>query len=117
METRPSWVKIPQASTTLFDFKWTPTSNFIKFDFLNKHGQKAIVNHFEFHSSITQKDTLYQNIAKHCEVSHKCTFDILPVTFVIDYTSKYNFENAFENFQIYFNVIERNKGSGIDAIN
>ena len=117
METRSSWVKIPHSSTTLFDFKWTPTSNFIKFDFLNKHGQKTIVNHFEFHSSITQKDTLYQNMAKHCEVIHKCTFDFLPVTFVIDYTSKYNFENAFEQFQIYFNVIERNKESGINAIN
>lgn len=83
-------------STTLFDFKWTPSSNFIKFDFLNKHGQKTIVNHFEFHNCITQKDTLYFNLAKFCDTSHKDTFDILPVTFVIDFTSKYTFENAFE---------------------
>lgn len=54
--TRASWVQVPAVSTSLFEFKWTPTSNHIKYDFLGKHGTKSIVNHFEYHNSLTQKD-------------------------------------------------------------
>lgn len=56
MDTRQNWVKIDSTRTTLFDFKWSPSSNSIRFDFLGKHGEKNIVNHFEFHGTITQKD-------------------------------------------------------------
>jgi hypothetical protein len=49
MLTRPSWVLMQPDKTSLFDFKWTPNSGHIKFDLLNKHGQKAAANHFEFH--------------------------------------------------------------------
>jgi len=98
MATRPSWVKAPHFTSSLFDFKWSPTSNYIKFDFLGKHGQRTIVNHFEFHRHLTQKDSLLNSISKFCETNHRDTFDYLPVTFVVDYTNKYNFENAFEQF-------------------
>jgi hypothetical protein len=98
MATRQSWVKAPHISTSLFDFKWSPTSNYIKFDLLGKHGQRTLVNHFEFHKHLTQKDSLLNSISKFCETNHRDTFDYLPVTFVVDYTNKYNFENAFEQF-------------------
>ena len=49
LSTRASWIQIPTVSTSLFDFKWTPYSGHIKFDFLVKHGTKSLVNHFEFH--------------------------------------------------------------------
>jgi hypothetical protein len=49
MDTRPSWQKIKTIGTSLFDFKWTPYSSNIKFDFLGKHGEKNLVNHFEHH--------------------------------------------------------------------
>jgi hypothetical protein len=56
LDTRPSWSKLPGICTSLFDFKWTPYSSHIKFDFLGKHGEKNLVNHFEFHQCLTQKD-------------------------------------------------------------
>jgi hypothetical protein len=46
------WQKIPP-NITLFDFKWSPVSSFIKFEFLGKHGEKNLVNHFEHHGCIT----------------------------------------------------------------
>ena len=44
MDSRPCWQKI-SSSITLFDFKWTPYSSQIKFEFLGKHGEKNLVNH------------------------------------------------------------------------
>lgn len=52
MNCRPSWQKIP-SNVTLFDFKWTPYSNHVKFEFLGKHGERNLVNHFEHHHCIT----------------------------------------------------------------
>lgn len=49
MDTRLSWQKIPAIGTSLFDFKWTPYSAQIKYEFLGKHGEKNLVNHFENH--------------------------------------------------------------------
>jgi len=53
METRPQWTKIDSVRTSLFDFKWSPFSGPIRFDFLGKHGEKNLVNHFEYHGVIT----------------------------------------------------------------
>jgi len=53
METRPYWNKIDSIKTSLFDFKWSPFSGPIRFDFLGKHGEKNLVNHFEFHGALT----------------------------------------------------------------
>jgi hypothetical protein len=61
MNSRPWWQKIP-SSITLFDFKWTPYSQQIKFDFLGKHGERNIVNHFENHHCITQKVHVFKSI-------------------------------------------------------
>lgn len=56
-------------------------------------------------------------MAKFCDNNRINVFDILPITFVIDYANKYNFESAFDKFQVFFNIIERNKTNGIQAIN
>jgi|LauGreDrversion4_2_1035121.scaffolds.fasta_scaffold284338_1 hypothetical protein len=53
MDSRPSWSLITNSNTTMFDFKWTPYSSNIKFEFLNGRGQKSMVNHFEHHHCIT----------------------------------------------------------------
>jgi hypothetical protein len=56
IENRPAWTKIDCTKSSLFDFKWTPYSSHVKFEFLGKHGEKNLVNHFEYHRSITEKD-------------------------------------------------------------
>lgn len=84
---RPWWQKIPH-TITLFDFKWTPHSSQIKFDFLGKHGEKNLVNHFEHHGCMTQKDQLALNMIKTGEAMQKNVFESLPLTFVIDNTER-----------------------------
>jgi hypothetical protein len=117
MDTRPSWQKIPAISTSLFDFKWTPYSSHIKYDLLGKHGAMNLVNHFEYHHCITQKDSVFNNIQKTCEQSHKDVFDHLPLTFVLDNTDKSQFESHLDKFTAFFNTIEKHKAQGITAVN
>ena len=42
------WEEIP-STNTLFNFKWSPFSKGLRFDYLSVHGVKKIVNHFECH--------------------------------------------------------------------
>lgn len=69
MDSRPSWAQI-KSSQTLYNFKWAPVSRQIKFDFLGKHGQKHLVNHFENHALLTTKDHLIESMSKMCENLH-----------------------------------------------
>lgn len=41
----------------------------------------------------------------------KNVFEYLPITFVIDNSDKMLFDSAFSFFNLYFNVIEKNKQS------
>jgi hypothetical protein len=117
MDTRgPSWQKIP-VSITLFDFKWTPYSQCIKFEFLGKHGEKNLVNHFEHHHCITQKDQVYFSMQKAAESMYKDAFDVLPITFVIDNQDRTKVDTEFNRFQLYFNTIEKHKHAGLPAVN
>lgn len=71
------------------------------------------MNHFEFHSCLTQKDQLYLNMQKLCEINHRDVSDVLPITFVIDFTNKCLMEGAFDKFSVCFNTLEKNKQSSI----
>ena len=107
MDTRPSWACI-KSSQTLYHFKWAPVSRQIKFDFLCKHGQKNLVNHFENHALISTKDQLFHNMTKLTENMHTDVFDFMPITFVIDLgTSMCSSE--YDKFNYFFNMIEKTK--------
>lgn len=107
METRPSWTQI-KSSQTLYQFKWAPISRQIKFDFLCKHGQRNLVNHFENHALISTKDQIFFNMMKFCENLHQDVFKTLPLTFVID-LSTFVCQQEFDKFVHYFNMIEKQK--------
>lgn len=117
MDTRASWTKIDSIKSSLFNFKWSPVSSQIRFDFLGKHGEKNLVNHFEFHGCLTQKDQLYLHLQKACDNSNRDVFDLMPTTFVLDYADKHVFQTIFDRFTIYFNTIEKWKKDGIAAVN
>jgi len=44
-------------------------------------------------------------------------FEILPITFVIDYAEQHVFNVMIQRFQMYFNTIDKNKALGTAAIN
>ena len=67
------------------------------------------MNHFEHHSCITSKDQLFFNIKKVCELRQQNVWNVLPVTFVLDFTNKYALEADTDKIYNFFNVIERNR--------
>ena len=109
MDKRPSWQQV-SGSSSLFEFKWTPLASQIKFDYLNKHGTKSLVNHFEFHTSLSEKDQLFYNLCKQCEFNQTTSvWDIMPITFVVDFNTRQTMEFLFEKFQTVFTIMEKGK--------
>lgn len=45
----------------------------------------CVVNHFEFHREITQKDKLIKNIMNYSKLNLLNPFDITPLTFYFSY--------------------------------
>ena len=43
--------------------------------------------------------------------------EILPITYVIDFTQKTKMESAIDRFAQVFNLIEKNKTQTVDSIN
>ena len=113
MDNRPSWTQI-KSSQTLYNFKWAPSSRQIKFDFLGKHGQKNLVNHFENHALITTKDQLIESMSKLSENLHQDVFNSIPITFVIDLGTPLC-QHEFDKFTYYFNMVEKFKEQYLDA--
>jgi Tubulin-tyrosine ligase family len=101
------WQEI-SSKNTLFNFKWSPFSKGIRFDYLTGHGMKKMVNHFEFHDQISEKDNLFINMQRLCENQRKNVFSTLPVTFSVDLSSKLA-SDELERFQAYFNILEKHK--------
>ena len=87
LETRENWTQLPDnCSTSLFDFKWSPTSRICNFEMLSFGGHKSMVNHLEFHGQITTKDMIYHNMHRLCEMNKLNVFDYLPIQFVFDFS-------------------------------
>lgn len=81
-----SWEDTPSYDS-LFNFKWQPFSNGLKFNQISTYGQKQLVNHIEGHESITTKDQLFLNMKSYCEKNNMNVFDYIPLTFVLNYKS------------------------------
>jgi hypothetical protein len=45
-----------------------------------------MVNHFEFHYTITEKANLFNSLQKYCDNSKENVFDICPITFYVEVT-------------------------------
>ena len=65
MSKRNWWVEIPNVDS-VFNFKWQPVSYRMKFRELGKKTPyKQIVNHFEFHKCLSEKNELYSCLQSH----------------------------------------------------
>jgi hypothetical protein len=68
------------------------------------------VNHFEFHTSLSEKDQLFYNLCKQCEFNQTTSvWDIMPITFVVDFNTRQTMEFLFEKFQTVFTIMEKGK--------
>jgi hypothetical protein len=67
MEKRDWWVETHPFSS-LYNFKWKPDSNGIRFDQLSSQTTKQVVNHYEYHNQLSAKDFLFKNLRLYAEV-------------------------------------------------
>ena len=65
-----------------------------------------MVNHYEYHSVITNKANLFINLMKHAEIMEENVFKYIPFTVLFEYGSD-NFFLMMENFEKLFNNIEK----------
>lgn len=51
-----------------------------------------MVNHIEGHENITTKDWLFLNLKSHCEKINQNVFEMVPLTFILDFKSEFLYE-------------------------
>ena len=85
METRhPDWEEISDYSK-IFNFKWKPFSNGIRYDQLSLYGQRQLVNHIINHDEITMKDNMFKNLSRYWMENNLDVFQYVPLTFILEY--------------------------------
>ena len=105
---RLRWKKCHSNNTNLFNFKWKEVINCNdEFLELNKK-KKQIINHFQYHSSLSNKYNMFYNFAIYCEENNMNIFKYLPFTIVIDinnsslfYSYRKSFKKIFDNIENY----------------
>ena len=104
---RINWVELSDLMQNDFNFKWQQNTRNLNFSTLSKVGYfKQMVNHFEYHSVITNKANLFINLFKHAEWEEENVFKYIPFTVLFEYGSD-NFFLMIENFEYLFNNIEK----------
>jgi len=67
MLNRNWWIELPFITPT-FNFKWQPVSYGMRFSALNAGMHAQMLNHFEFHSQLSHKSSLFLNLEAYSEV-------------------------------------------------
>ena len=101
MYHRVNWIEsedsIPDSvdnPTNTFNFKWKELSYGIDYYNLNKNPKmKQIVNHFEFHYSISNKANMFMNLMKYCEKRNLPIFKYVPFTIVFKIKERRKIKN------------------------
>ena len=79
---RRDWMKV-KTEKEAPNFIWKPTSGGLKFEKASAR-LPLILNHFESHSEISQKDRLYLNFKEFCESDARNIWDHVPITYTIE---------------------------------
>jgi hypothetical protein len=104
---RINWLELPDLHQKDFNFKWQQNTKNLNFSTLSKIGHfKQMVNHYEYHSVITNKANLFINLMKHAEIMEENVFKYIPFTLLFEYGSD-NFFLMMDNFEKVFNSIDK----------
>ena len=98
---RTNWTEPFSVVSTLFNFKWQELSYGIDYNTLGNNiactNLKQIVNHFENHFAISNKEKMFINLMNYCEKRKISVFKYLPFTII--YKLKEN-DNEIKNVDI-----------------
>ena len=109
LDLRNNWKQIPfNQKKNNCNFLWSPLSSDINFEDYSYYISNNIkfTNHFEYHSSLTNKLFLFYNMIKYCEKYSKNIFNFLPFTIPID-TNHFSYKEQFTSFKNLFTNINQ----------
>ena len=115
MKHRINWEEIPKNQLNNNNIKninlfWSPLSYSVDFNLysnnnLNNNNNNNIVNHFEFHNSISNKINLFTNLMYYCELTSKILFNFFPLTIIFRFGHLIYMEQL-KVFSYFFNDIK-----------
>ena len=104
---RINWFELPDMQQKDFHFKWQQNTKNLNFSTLSKVGHfDQMVNHYEYHSVITNKANLFINLIRHAEWEEENVFKYIPFTVLFEYGSDSYFR-LIDKFEYLFNNIEK----------
>ena len=98
LKTREQWTEGHYSITCTVNFIWHPLSTGIKFDRLKSFLPVQLVNHFEFHSELSNKISLYRNLSKYCKKNSIDLKLIVPSTFIFE-SKLHTFRQSLDLFR------------------
>ncbi len=105
---RINWKESFMSVSSLFNFKWQQSTMCIEYNNLSQiESIPQIVNHFEYHSSLSNKSNMFINLFDYCEKNNINIFKYVPFTIIINNnnnnsnTNEENFINLFNNINNY----------------
>ena len=120
LRTRENWDVIDSSQPQCANLIWTPLSCQINY---TQHAFSEItqyVNHFEFHSELTNKANTFINLFRYCEFNDIDLFSFYPLTIILSSNQDYlqtqieGFKKCYQNIQ---NLINNDEENNTNAIN
>ena len=107
-EHRENWQLAPESHKyNEINFIWAPLSCQVKYNEINQENNlniTTLVNHYEFHTQISNKLKMFKNMMSYCEEAHLDLFSYVPLTILIEYQSP-AFLRQFNGFAYVYNNI------------
>ena len=120
LRIRNTWDIADQVKSKFSNLIWTPLSSQINFQNHSKVEANQLVNHFEFHSELTNKANTFINLLKYCELNEIDLFTFYPLTIILNFTQD-NLTSQIEGFKKCFldlpNLIDNNDNCNNNFIN
>ena len=98
LKTRENWIAVESTQSQFANLIWTPLSCQINF---SQHSISEItqyVNHFEFHSELTNKANTFINLFRYCEFNDIDLFNFYPLTIILSSNQDY-LQTQIEGFK------------------
>ena len=106
-EHRENWEMAPESlKYNEINLIWAPLSCQVKYGEVNQETKKilTLVNHYQFHTQLSNKLKMFKNLMIYCEENHLDLFSYVPLTVVMEY-QKPSFLFQFRSFEYVFNNI------------
>jgi hypothetical protein len=97
LRRREGWAEGYYSITCTVNFIWHPLSSGIKFDRLKSFLPTQVANHFEFHSELSNKISLFRNLSKYCKKNDLKVLNFVPETYVFEVKAA-SYKQALEKF-------------------